>query len=105
MSKSRLRITGLTVAALLGLGMVVTAGAQNSQHMMMQHCNAEASSRHLMGMDRKDFMRTCLTSPTKRHLALNSQQRRMRSCNATAKSKGLTGSDRKRFMSSCLRLR
>ena len=105
MSKSRLRITGLTVAALLGLGMLASAGAQNSQQMMMQHCNAEASSRHLMGSSRKDFMRTCLRSPTKGHLALNSQQRRMRSCNARAKSKGLTGADRKRFMSSCLRLR
>ena len=104
MSKSLIRIPALTVAAILGLGTAVTAGAQNSQQMMMQHCNAEASSRHLMGSDRKDFMRTCLRSPTKRHLTLNSQQQRMRSCSAQAKSKGLTGSDRKRFMSSCLRV-
>jgi hypothetical protein len=102
---SFVRIPALTVAVLLGLGMAVAAGAQNSQQMMMQHCNAEASSRHLMGRSRQDFMRTCLSSPSKRHLALNSQQRRMKSCDARAKSKGLTGSDRKRFMSSCLRLR
>ena len=105
MSKKSLRIPALTSAVLLGVATAFTAGAQNSQQMMMQHCNAEASSRHLMGSSRKDFMRTCLSSPSKRHLALNSQQQRMRSCNARAKSKGLTGHDRKRFMSSCLKLR
>jgi psiF repeat len=105
MSTSHLRIPTLAVAALLGLGMAVTAGAQNSQQMVMKHCNAEASARHLVGSSRRAFVRTCLSSPKSRHLAFNNQQRRMRYCNAQARAKGLTGDDHKRFMSSCLRMR
>lgn len=103
---SHLRIPALAIAALLGLGVTMTAGAQNSQQIVMRHCNAEASARHLMGSSRRAFVRTCMTSsPTKRHLALTTQQRRMRYCNAQAKAKGLSGDDHRQFMSSCLRLR
>jgi psiF repeat len=105
---SQLRIPALAIAALLGLGMAVTAGAQraqSAQEIVMRHCNAEASARHLMGSSRRTFMRTCLRSPPRQHLALTTQQRRMRYCNAQARAKGLTGDDHKRFMSSCLRMR
>ena len=99
----RLRIPALAVAALLGLGVVAIAGAQNSQQTLMKQCNMEANAKHLMGSSRQSFMRTCLRSPSKRHMALTTQQRRMRDCNAQAKAKGLKGSDHKRFMSGCLR--
>lgn len=102
---SPLRIPALAIAALLGLSMAVTASAQNSQQLLMRHCNAEASARHLMGSSRRTFMRTCLRSPARQHLALTTQQRRMRYCNAQARAKGLRGDDHRRFMSSCLRMR
>ena len=102
---SHLRIPVLAIAALLGLGMTVSASAQTSQQILMRHCNAEASARHLMGSTRRSFMRTCLRSPARQHLALTTQQRRMRYCNAQARAKSLTGDDHKRFMSSCLRMR
>jgi len=102
---SRLRIPTLAVAALLGLGAAVTAGAQSSQQMLMKQCNVEANAKHLMGRSRQSFMQTCLSSPRRGHLALNSQQRRMKYCNAQARAKGLRGADQKRYMSSCLRLR
>ncbi|MDE2052038.1 MAG: phosphate starvation-inducible protein PsiF [Gammaproteobacteria bacterium] len=102
---SRLRIPALAIAALLGLGMAITASAQSSQQMLMKHCNAEASAKHLMASSRREFMQTCLRSPSKRHLSLNAQQRRMRDCNAQAKAKRLRSNDHKRFMSSCLKQR
>lgn len=108
---SQLRIPTLAIAALLGLGMAVTAGAQSAQstqsaqEIVMRHCNAEASARHLVGSSRRAYIRTCLTSPHKRRLAFNAQQRRMRYCNAQAKAKGLMGDDHRRFMSNCLRMR
>lgn len=102
---SQLRIPALAIAALLGLGMAVSVSAQTSQQILMRHCNAAASSRHLMGSSRRTFIRTCLRSPSRQHLALTTQQRRMRYCNAQAKAKGLVGGDHKRFMSSCLRMR
>lgn len=100
---SHLRIPALALAGLLGIGMSVGASAQNSQQMLMKHCNADASAKHLAGHARQDFMRTCLSSRAKRHAPLNSQQRRMSDCSAQAKAKGLRGTDRSHFMSSCLR--
>lgn len=105
---SQLRVPVLAIAALLGLGMAVTASAQraqSAQEVVMRHCNAEANARHLMGSSRRTFIRTCLRSPSRQHLALTTQQRRMRYCNAQARAKGLRGSDHRRFMSSCLRMR
>ena len=102
---SHLRIPALAVAALLGLSMTVTVNAQTTRSDVMKVCNVEANARHLMGRDRQTFMRTCLSSPGGRHLALNNSQRRMQYCNAQAKANGLMGSDRKRYMNSCLRAR
>jgi hypothetical protein len=100
-----LRIAALAVAALFGLSAAVTASAQTTQQVLMKQCNIEANGKGLMGSRRRAFMRTCLRSPHRRHLALNSQQRRMRYCNEQAKAKGLMGSDRSRYVSGCLRLR
>jgi hypothetical protein len=102
---SPLRLPALAAAALLGLGMAATASAQSPRSGVMKQCNIEANSRHLMGRDRQSFMRVCLSSPAKRHLALNGQQRRMQYCNAQAKARRLMGSERSRYMSSCLRAR
>jgi hypothetical protein len=102
---SNLRIPAVAVTALLALGMSFTGSAQNAQQTLMRQCNGEANARHLPGPDRRAFMKDCLSSPPRQHLAMTSQQRRMRYCNARAKAKGLMGMDRKRFMSSCLKLR
>lgn len=102
---SNLRIPVVAVTALLALGMSLTATAQNAQQTLMRQCNAEANARHLPGPDRRAFMKDCLRSSPRHHMAMTSPQRRMRDCNARAKAKGLTGRDRKRFMSSCLKLR
>lgn len=102
---SYLRIPAMAVTALLALGMTHTATAQTAKQTMMRQCTGEANARHLLGRDRRTFMQTCMSSPTRQHLAMTSQQRRMRYCNAQAKAKGLMGMDRKRFMNSCLRSR
>ena len=99
------RIPALAVAALLALGMTPAASAQNAQQTLMKQCNGEANARHLLGQDRRAFMKDCLSTPSRPRLAMTSSQRRMRVCNAQAKAKGLMGVDRKRFMSRCLRVR
>jgi len=100
-----LGIPALAVAAVLGLSMTGSTNAQTSRSAVMKECNVQANSRHLMGRDRQSFMKTCLSSPGGRQLALNSQQRRMQYCNAQARAKGLMGSDRSRYVSRCLRAR
>ena len=102
---SRLRISALAVAALLGLSLTISANAQTTRSAAMKQCNAQASAKHLMGRDRQTFMKACLSSPRSRHLALNSQQQRMKYCSAQAKARRLMGGDRSRYMSSCLRMR
>ena len=102
---SHLRIPVLAVTAVLALGMTHTVSAETAQQTLMRQCNGEANARHLLGRDRRTFMKTCMSSPSRQHLAMTSQQRRMRYCNAQAKVKGLMGIDRKRFMNSCLRVR
>ena len=96
--KSR-HIPVLAVTALLALGTAVTS-AQTPQQTRMKQCNMDASAKHLMGSDRQEFMRACLSG---KHMMLNRQQQRMSDCNARAKAKGLSGGLRKSFMSSCLR--
>ena len=102
---SHLRIPVLIAAALLALGLTATVSAQTAQRTVMKQCNVEANAKHLMGRSRQAFMKSCLSSPRGRHLALNSQQRRMKDCNAQAKAKGLRGADQRHYMSSCLKTR
>jgi len=102
---SQLPVPALAVFALLGFGMTGTASAESPRSAVMKQCNIEANSRQLRGPDRQTFMRACLSSPAKRHLALSSQQRRMQYCNAQAKARRLVGSDRSRYVSRCLRAR
>ncbi|HVS76381.1 MAG TPA: PsiF family protein [Steroidobacteraceae bacterium] len=98
------RITALALAALLALGSGASAlHAQGSQQKRMTTCNSAANARHLMGSERRDFMRSCLSGPGHRQAKLTAQQRKMRTCNAAANAKGLKGAERKRYMSTCLK--
>ncbi len=96
------RITALALAALLALG-AGGAHAQGSQQKKMATCNAQANARHMMGSERREFMRSCLSRPSQQHGALTAQQRKMKTCNAEATAKGLKGPARRRYMSMCLK--
>jgi len=75
----------------------------NAQQEKMKTCNADASTKHLSGDARKDFMKTCLSSGSSANgKELTPQQEKMSKCSKDAASQHLTGDDRKKFMSSCL---
>lgn len=93
------------LGALLSLGGTVTVSAQGTQQERMKLCNTDASARHLMGTDRKQFMSTCLSKRGGQHMVMNSQQRKMKTCSADANAKGLKGAARKHYMSDCLKRR
>ena len=92
--------TGAALAILLA--QAPTAQADNSQQDKMTTCNADATSKHLSGDDRKAYMKTCLSSAPAASTKSNSQQEKMKSCNADATTKGLKGDDRKSYMKTCL---
>lgn len=96
-------IPALALGALLAVGGAVTVSAQGTQQDRMRMCNTDASARHLMGADRRQFMSTCLSKQGREHMTMNRQQRKMKDCSADAKGKGLKGADRKRYMSDCLK--
>ncbi len=94
---------GLSCSLLLAAGVASAKSAQNDK---MTQCNAEATGKHLVGPERKSFMRTCLSARPAAAGAqgkhLNAQQQRMVTCNASAKTKALKGDARKTFMRECL---
>jgi hypothetical protein len=87
--------------AILVLGTPM-AQADNSQQDKMTSCNADATSKHLSGDDRKTFMKSCLSNAPAPSAKTNSQQEKMKSCNADATTKGLKGDDRQAYMKTCL---
>jgi hypothetical protein len=94
----------LAIGAALAILMVQSPAAQaeNSQQDKMTTCNADATSKHLSGDDRKAYMKTCLSSAPTASTKSNSQQEKMKSCNADATTKGLKGDDRQAYMKTCL---
>jgi hypothetical protein len=84
-------------------GTAAPAKPANSQQDKMKTCNSEATSKALHGVERKSFMKTCLSDEAAAAKPANSQQEKMKSCNAEATSKALKGADRKTFMSTCLK--
>ena len=94
----------LAAGAVLTLGSLSPAvQAENSQNAKMTSCNADATSKHLSGDERKAFMKNCLSANGSTSAKANSQQEKMKSCNAEANTKALKGDDRKKFMSGCLK--
>jgi len=96
-------IASLTSALLVGMSLMGTAQAANSQQDKMKTCNMQAKEKNLAGDQRKDFMKTCLSgTDASTASTMTPQQQKMKSCNADAKTKGLAGDDRKAFMKTCL---
>jgi len=81
------------------------ASAATAQQEKMKSCNAEATTQHLKGDDRKHFMSTCLSASgsASSGKTLTPQQQKMSSCSKEAAAKKLSGGDRKQFMSTCLK--
>src|SRR5262245_31367205 len=90
-----LAIAGLMIAAQPGLA---ATEAQQAQQDKMKTCNADATSQHLDGDERKAFMKTCLSGKK-----LTPQQQKMTDCSKTAATQNLAGDARKKFMSECLK--
>jgi hypothetical protein len=73
-----------------------------AQQERMKGCNADATSQHLKGTDRKAYMQNCLSGKPAAAAATTPQQR-MKNCNSQANTQQLKGDARKTFMSSCLK--
>ncbi|HXS28383.1 MAG TPA: PsiF family protein [Steroidobacteraceae bacterium] len=97
------RYAMILVATLSLCGAAMGAHAETAQQQKMKSCNVEAKAKNLSGADRKQFMKSCLSSGAAQPSSLNSQQEKMKSCNADAKAKALKGTARKQFMSGCLK--
>lgn len=101
MTRNELRAWMLLAASLV-MCTAMTARAQNAQQQRMTSCNAQAKTQNLSGNDRKQFLKSCLSSGGTSH-AVNSQQQKMKTCNAQANGKALKGDARKQFISGCLK--
>ena len=106
---------GAALALFSGQAAFAQTTTTNTQQEKMTTCNADAKAKGLTGAERKEFMKSCLSSkgaeatgtgattaegsaaPTS-----NAQQEKMKSCSADAKTKGLKGAERKTFMKECL---
>ncbi|MFT4508031.1 PsiF family protein [Caballeronia sp. 15711] len=96
--KIRATIAALTLGATLSVTFAAApAFADNSQQSKMTTCNAQATGKK--GVDRKAFMKDCLSS-TPAAAAPMTQQQKMTACNKSATGK--KGDDRKAFMKDCL---
>lgn len=95
--------TWVALIACAAVGGTMTLHAQNSQQTRMTSCNAQAKTKALAGDDRKQFMKSCLSSDGSAPAPKNSQQQKMKDCNTQATAKTLKGDDRKAFMSQCLK--
>ena len=106
---------GAALAMLAGQAALAQESKPNSQQEKMTACSADAKAKGLHGIERKTFMKDCLsgkgeaatTSATAGENGAaaatgNSQQEKMKSCSADAKAKGLHGAERKTFMKDCL---
>ncbi len=78
--------------------------ALTAQQEKMKTCNADAKTKALKGIERKGFMKECLSGKSAvtetAGSATSPQQAKMKACNADAKGK--KGAERKEFMSQCL---
>lgn len=97
------RMTVLILAAMTALAMTGVAAAKNAQQERMAGCNVQAKAKSLAGVERKQFMKTCLQGDRTRTATHNSQHEKMKSCSAEAKSKALKGNDRREFLRTCLK--
>ncbi len=82
---------------------VPTAKTLTASQQRMVDCNKEASAKNLLGIQRREFMRTCMHGDSAKP-PLATPQNRMRVCNQQATAMGLTmGPQRREFMSQCLK--
>ncbi len=101
-------ITSIAISLFLALAINSGIASANPQHQKMKACSGEAKAKNLKGQERKDFMKTCLSTdqlPEEKKdeaKTMTPQQEKMKKCNADAREKSLKGPDRKSFMKSCL---
>ena len=100
------RFTPATLAMVLALAAPWSAhaaqGQLTAQQQRMKSCNAQASSEHMKGEERRGFMSQCLKGEANGK-KLTAQQEKMATCSHEASAKQLKGTERQDFMRQCLR--
>jgi hypothetical protein len=97
------RATASAILICLSLLAAPLAFGENTQQDKMKTCNADATSKHLSGDARKEFMQTCLSNDTAASgKEMTPQQQKMSACSKDAAAQHLSGDERKKFMSTCL---